>query len=153
MSHSPLPPPGDDHPRGAVLVDLLLHLGAEADGAHDAVAKLLVQDGLVRVAVVLDDLVQAVDERLDGGHGPRAAAVGEAHQRGGEHLPGQAEQAAKLVDVGGRRRRLSVEDGRDRDLAAPEVGGDLLEREVGLVLGGEELCGGGGRRVVLARAR
>lgn len=138
--HSPLAPPGDDDPRGAVLVDLLLHLGAEADGAHDAVAKLLVEDGLVRVAVVLDDLVQAVDERLDGGHGPGAAAVGEAHQRRGEDLLGQAQQVAELVDVARRGRRLAVEDGGDGDLAAAEVACDLLEGEVGLVLGGEELC-------------
>lgn len=138
-SYSPLSPPGNHHPRRTVLIDLLLDLGGEADGAHDAVPKLLVQDGLVRIAIVLDDLVQPVDERLDGGHGPRAAAVGEAHELGRENLLGQVQQATELLDVGRGGRRLPVEDGGDGDLAASEVVGNLLKGEVGLGLCGKEL--------------
>lgn len=140
--HLPLAPPRDDDPLRPVRVDLLLDVGREADGAHDAVAELLVQDGLVRVPVVLDDLVQAVDERLDGGHGPGPAPVRDGHELRGQRLPGEAQQAGQLVDVRRRGLRLPVEERRDGDLAAAEVPGDLLEGEVLFGLGGEELFPG-----------
>lgn len=138
----PLAPPGDDHPGIALLVNLLLDLGAEADGAHDAVAELLVQDGLVCVAVVLDDLVQAVDERLDGGHGPGAAAVGDGHELGGEDLLGDVEERRELLDVLGGGLGLAVEQGGDGDLAAVQQVGDLGEAQAGLGLCVEELRDG-----------
>lgn len=139
--YSPLAPPGNDDPGIPLLVDLLLDICAEADGAHDTVAKLLVQDGLVGVPVVLDDLVQAVDERLDGGHRPGAAAVGEGHQLRGENLLGEIQKGRQRLDILGRGRGLAVEDGRHGDLAAAQEVGDLGEGEVGFGLGLEELDG------------
>lgn len=44
----PLAAQGDDGPVVALFVRLLLNLGGEGDGAHDSVAKLLVQHRLVR---------------------------------------------------------------------------------------------------------
>ena len=137
--NSPLAPPGNDDPGIPLLINLLLNLGAEADSAHDAVAKLLVQDSLVGVAVVLDDLVQAVDQRLDGGHGPRAATVGDGHQLGRKDLLGDVEERRELLDILGRGLGLSVEDGGDGDLAAVQQVGDLGEAQAGLGLGVEEL--------------
>lgn len=135
----------------ALLVNLLLHLGAEADGAHDAVTKLLVQDSLVGVPVVLDDLVQAVDERLDGGHWPGAAAVGDGHELRGQDLLGDVEERRQLLDVLGGGLGLSVEEGGDGDLLAAQQVGDLGEAQAGLGLGGEEL--GGGLAACRQRAR
>lgn len=137
--NSPFAPPGDDHPGIPFLINLLLHLGAEADGAHDTVTELLVQHGLVGVPVVLDDLVQAVDERLDGGHGPRAATVGDGHQLGREDLLGDVEERRELLDILGGGLCLAVEEGGDGDLLAAQQVGDLGEAQAGLRLGLEEL--------------
>lgn len=137
--NSPLAPPGNDNPGVTLLINLLLDLGAEADGAHDTVAKLLVQDGLVGIPVVLDDLVEAVDERLDGGHGARAAAVGDCHQLGREDLLGDVEERRELLDILGGGLGLPVEDGGDGDLAAAQQVGDLGEAQAGFGLGVEEL--------------
>jgi hypothetical protein len=76
----PLSSQGDNGPVVSLLVNLLLNLGAEGDGAHDSIAKLLVQHGLVGIAVVLHDLVQSVDERLDRWHGTSTATVWEAEE-------------------------------------------------------------------------
>lgn len=138
--YSPLSPPSNDCVSvTSLLINLLLHLGAESNGAHDAIAKLLVQDGLVGIAVVLDDLVQAVDERLGGGHGPGVAAVRKGQQLGRQGLLGQVQQGGELLDVLGGGAGLAVEDGRHGDLAAAEELGNLGEGEVGLGLGLEEL--------------
>lgn len=137
--NSPLAPPGDHHPGIAFLVHLLLHLGAEADGAHDTITKLLVQDGLVGVPVVLNHLVQAVDERLDGGHGARAATVGDGHQLGREDLLGDVEERRELLYILGGGLCLAVEEGGDGDLFAAQQVGDLGEAQAGLGLGLEEL--------------
>jgi len=80
-SNSPLAPESDDGPV-TLFVSLLLDLGAERNGTHNAVAKLFVQDGLVSVAVVLDNLVEPVDQRLPGGH---------------FHLPSTVRVAGKLL--------------------------------------------------------
>lgn len=74
--NSPLAPKGDDSPISLV-VGLFLDLGAEGNGAHNAVAKLLVQNGLIGVTVVLDDLEKSVDQGILGGHlqGPPTVGV------------------------------------------------------------------------------
>jgi hypothetical protein len=50
----PLAPKRDDHPSTLVIL-FLVDLRREADGAHDAIPELLVQDRLVRESVGLDD--------------------------------------------------------------------------------------------------
>ena len=126
----PLPLHCDDDPGGTGLVDLLVDLCREADGAHDSVAELLVQDGLVRIAVVLDNLVQTVDEGFDGGHGPCAPTVRETLcQLGGQALGGDIQQLGEPLDVLGRGGGLAVEQSSAGDFATAEVGGDALEAE------------------------
>lgn len=49
------------HPGGSGFVDLLVDLGVETDGAHDTISELLIQDGLVGIAIVLHNLVEPVD--------------------------------------------------------------------------------------------
>jgi hypothetical protein len=63
---SPLPTHGQHNPGGTRLVHLLLDLCGEADGGHDAVAKLLVHDCFVGIPIVLHNLVEAVYQGLDG---------------------------------------------------------------------------------------
>ena len=120
------------------MVYLLLNLRGEGNGTHDAVAELLVYDALEGVPVVLDDLIQAVDQGLHGRHGAGAAPVGEASHGGVEALPGHAQDRRELRDVRVRRLRLAVEQRGDRDLAASQLVGDLLECELLGRLGVEE---------------
>ena len=145
--NSPLPPQRNNGPIIPLLIRLLLDLGAEANGAHDAIAKLLIQHRLVRVAVVLHDLVEAVDQRLDGGHGPGAAAVREAEQLLREHGFGDGEERGERRDVGGRGRGLPVEERGDGDFGPVEGAGDGLEGEVLGGFGIEESFGREGEAV------
>lgn len=139
LQHLPLSSPGDHNPRSAILINLLLDLRAEANSTHDTISKLLIQDRLVRISVVLDDFVQSVDHRFDGWHGTGAPTVGEAHELRCEDLLLQAENLRQLLDVFRRGRRLTIENGGDGDLATAEVLGDLFKGEVRLGLRGEQL--------------
>lgn len=114
----PFPFEGNDNPRGASLVDLLFDLGGEADGTHDAVTELLVEDGLVGVAVVLDNLVEPVDERFYGRHGSGAAPIGEGSQLRSNFLPGQFQELGQAIDIFRRCGRLAVEQGSTGNLTA-----------------------------------
>lgn len=97
--HAPFPAHLDVDPGDAVLVDLLVDVGRERNGRHDAVAELLVEHGLVRVPVVLDDLVQAVDQGLFGRHLDALAAVGKAGELGRERAVVDAEVVGQFLDV------------------------------------------------------
>ena len=97
----PFPLEGDDHPRGACIVDFLVHSSVETDSAHDSVAKLLVHNSLESIAIVLDDFVQTVDQRLDWWHRACPATVREAHHLCGNGFLGNTEQLGKLVDIFG----------------------------------------------------
>merc|ERR1712098_961078 len=67
-------------PCDAILVDLLLDVSRECNGAHDPVAKLLIEYRLVGIAIVLHNLVETVDQRLFGRHLDTLATVWEARQ-------------------------------------------------------------------------
>lgn len=128
--HSPLSLQCNHRPRRPRLVHLLVDLRLEANPAHDAVAKPLIQDRLVRVAVVLHHLVEPVDERLRRRHGHRGPAVGKSRHLLAQ-LPGvDAQEGAELVDILGRGARLAVEEGGAGHFAAAEVGGDVCKGEV-----------------------
>lgn len=128
----------EHRPGIALLVDLLVHLGREGDGAHDAVSELLVHHGLVCLAVILHDLVQAVDERVPGRHLDPFSTVrkpSQTHLQVGRRDP---EQRAELVDVLGRRPGMAVEESSHCYLAAAEMVCDLLEGELLACLALEE---------------
>lgn len=72
----PLATESDDDP-GTLVVLLFVYFGGEGNCTHDAVTKLLIENGLVGVSIVLDDLIQAVDEGLFGWHRHRTTSVGQ----------------------------------------------------------------------------
>ncbi len=80
---------GDDD-AVALRVLLLADVQLEVDGAHDAVAEHLVDDGLEGRPVDLGDLVKAIDERV---HGDRLAdrALGRDLLEGRRHLGAEAQ--------------------------------------------------------------
>lgn len=148
----PFPLHRDHHPRSASLILLLFHRRGEADGAHDAVAKLLVHDCLVGVAVVLHNLVQSIYEGLDWGHGPGPAPIWEA--RAGERgrvLAREVEELGQALDILGGRCSLPVEQPRDSNFASTEVVGNGLKREPLGSLGVEEGLGVGGQSRLKSR--
>lgn len=116
--HLPLSSPRNHDPRGAILIDLLLDLCAEADSTHNTIPKLLIQNRLVRIPIILNDLVQPVNQRLDGRHGTGTATVREAHELGCEDLLLQPKELGQLLDISRGGRCLPIEDGCDGDFAA-----------------------------------
>lgn len=138
LQDSPLALHREHRPGVALLVDLLVHLGREGDGAHDAVSELLVQHGLVCLTVVLHNLVQAVDERIPGRHVNSLSAVRKASQTHLQVGRRDPEQRAELVDIFGRRPGMAVEESSHCYLAAAEVVCDLLEGELLACLALEE---------------
>lgn len=137
----PFPSQRNDRPIVAIFVRLLLHFGREGDCTHDAIAKLLIQDGLVRETVILDDLVQAVDERLPGRHIHDLTSEGKSCQLGGKRAVLDVEDLGQLLHVLIIRLRLSVEDGGDGDFIASEVLGNILKGHALLRFGIEEGVG------------
>lgn len=103
-----------------MLINLLLDLRAETDGAHDTIAEFLVQDSLISIAIVLNNLIQSVDQRLDRWHWSRAAAIWEAQKLCLEDLVVCAKDLAQLLDIFWRCLCLTVEEGGDGDFATSE---------------------------------
>lgn len=128
----------DNHPWSARLVNLLLYLRVEANGTHDTITKLLVENGLVGISVVLDNLVESVNERLHGGHRASSASVWEAHQLRRKNLFGNSEELGKLLDILGGSCGLSIEDSSYRDLGSAQLLSDGLEAKTGLGLCSEQ---------------
>lgn len=129
----------DIDPCHAVLVHLLVHRRAKGNRAHDAIAKLFINHRLVRIAVVLHNLVEAVDERLDGRHGACTAAVGKATNIFLERILIETERFCQDTYVLGRGRGLAIKDGGDSDLAATQELGEIGKSQLLPSLGGKKL--------------
>lgn len=126
-ANSPLAPEGDLDPV-ALLIRLLLNVRAEGNGTHDTVTKLLVQHSLVGIAVVLDDLVEAVDQGLLRGHLHLVASVRVARHLGSLQCRFvDFEAFGEVLDVFWRGLSLSVEQGSNCYLIAAQCFGDSLE--------------------------
>ena len=79
----PLPPQSNYRPC-PLIIDLLLNLRAEADGTHDSISKLLIQNRLVRISIGLDDLIQSVNQWLRWWHRRNFSTVWESGKLGSE---------------------------------------------------------------------
>lgn len=138
----PFAPQGDLCPL-ALLVGLLLHRRREANSAHDAIAELLVQDRLVRIAVILYNLEQAIHQRIFRGHIQSSSSVGESSEVCLELFSGDIQYFGKLLDVLRRGHGLSVEQSSDCYLLTSDLLCNGLEGEVLLLLRIEEGYRGG----------
>lgn len=127
MSNLPFASQRDNSPLGASLIYLCLNLGSKIDSTHNTVAKLLIEDRLEGIAVVLYNLVETVDEGLCGWHGSRLATVGEAQQLLRQDFAGNIEGSAKLVNVLGRSCCLSVEERSNCYLGSASKLSELLK--------------------------
>ena len=136
-SNSPLPPHRNLHPV-TLPIRLLLHLGRERNRTHDAITKLLIDDGLVRIAIVLNNLIQPVDQRLLGRHVDQPAPIRERRSipiiAVMSHIVRNAERVGQDLHVLRRRTDLFVKDARDRNLVAAQLTGELFERQAGKLL-------------------
>lgn len=139
---SPLAPEGDDSPV-TLLIGFLLDLGAERDGAHDAITELFVQNGLVGIAVVLDNLEEPVNQWLLWWHLQLPATVWVSRElllKGGLV---DFEDVGKILDVFGRGLGLAIEKGGNCDFLPAKGLGNGLKGKVLLLLGLEQDWGGG----------
>src|SRR6476469_8596806 len=113
-----------------------IHL--EVDGAHDAVAELLVNHFLERRAVDLHHLVETVDERV-GGDGRRERSLRRRSLQPRDVLCAEIERPSHGRSLVGAHRLLSEQRRRRPDLAAPAGLGQRLPRQLLRVLGGDYL--------------
>lgn len=134
----PFPSQGDDSPIIPILIRLLLHLSRERDSAHDPIAKLLVQDRLVRIPIVLHNLIQPVDQGLFGRHIHRMTTERVTRQLSFQLGFLYPKDSCKVLDIFGGGLGLAVEDGCHCDFVAAEFLRDLLKGELLLGFGFEE---------------
>src|SRR5271154_4721953 len=64
----PFPAHGDVDPNNSILVSLLFYLCRVGNCTHDPIAKLLIDDRLICISIILNDLVQSIYQRLLGWH-------------------------------------------------------------------------------------
>jgi hypothetical protein len=143
-SNSPFPPQCNHSPL-PLIINLLLNLGAEANGAHDTVTKLLIQHRLEGVAVVLDNLKESVDEWFLWWHVQSPPPIGPRGQLLSEGGLVDGEEGGEGLDVLGGSLGLAIEEGGYGDFVAPDFLADGLEGEVLFSLCLEE-SGRGGRK-------
>lgn len=143
--NSPLPPQRNNSPLGPFIVHLLLDLRTKANSTHDPIPEFLVQHRLIRVPIILHNLIQAVYQRLGRGHGPRAAAVGEACglELRGEGRVVEVQELGERGDVGGGGGALAVEERGNGDFGAVQLLCNCFKGEPGRCLGVEEGFAGG----------
>lgn len=138
----PLAPEGDNGPI-TLLISFLLNLGAEADGAHDSVTELLIENGLVCVSVVLDNFVESVDQRLSRRHLHLATTVWVSAKLALECGLIDLEDFGEVLNVVGAGHGLTVEEGCDNHFLTAERLGNGLKGEVLGLLGFEKGRRGG----------
>jgi len=139
----PLAPHCNYSPIVALLISLLLNLRRERNCTHDTVAKLLVQHRLVRVPIVLHNLVESVDQRLNRGHWTSTSTVWKPEELLGEQCMVGSEDLGELLDVLWGCLRLPVEESRDGNFGATELLRDGFKCETLACLGIEEGLRGG----------
>lgn len=89
----------DVNPLNSVFVGFFLDLGGESNCAHDPISKLLIDNSLVSIAIVLNDLIQSVDQRLLGWHLDALSTVGESSQLRRESCFVDTEVRRQLLDI------------------------------------------------------
>lgn len=121
-----------------LLVFLDIDVGREGDGTHDPIAELLVEDGLVSIAVVLDDLIQSIHQWLFRRHVHHMSAVRPLEQLGLELAMVDIKDRGELLDILCRCLGLTVEDSGNGNFVATEFLGQRLKGDTLLLLGFKE---------------
>jgi len=126
-----------DHDAVAARVGASVHVDPEVDGAHDAVAELLVDEFLDGRAVDLKYLVETVDRRI-GGHLRVQRATGrDLDQRGGL-VSAQLQDARQGGRLIGAERVLAQERGRGPRERRVDGVGQLCPGQAESCLGGQD---------------
>lgn len=97
----PFPTKSDNSPVITILISLLFNLGRKRDCTHNPIPKLLIENRLVGIAIVLHDLIESVDKGFLGRHLDRAATIGEAVELFLQRLLGDEKQIGQLFDIFG----------------------------------------------------
>lgn len=125
----PLAPQCNHSPVISILIRLLLHLGRERNGTHNAIPELLIENRLVCISIVLHNLIQPVNQWLPGWHFHRTTPVRKATQLISKPGPVDLQDRGQLFDVFRGGLGLAVENGSYSNLIAADMLGDLLEGE------------------------
>lgn len=126
----PLPPQRNNSPIISPLIRLLLHLRRKRNCTHNSIPKLLIQNRLIRIPIVLHDLIQSIDQRLPGWHLHGSTPVRKATQLFFKQRFWDLKERGQVVDVFGRGFGLTVEDGGGGYFGAVEMVANLLKGEL-----------------------
>lgn len=117
----------DNSPVITIFISLLLNLGRKRDSTHNPISKLLIENRLVSIAIVLHNLIQSVDKGFLGWHFDGPTTIGEAVELFLQRLLGDEKQIGQLFDIFRWRFGLAVEYGSCGYFIATEVLANFLE--------------------------
>lgn len=128
-SRIPFASQGNDSPSVSILICLLLHLCREADRAHDSVPEFFIEDSFVRIAVILYNLIQTINQRLSRRHVHDLSPEWVACQLFLELPMVNPQNGRELLDIFRSSLRLTVKDTRNSDFVTTKLLADLLKGE------------------------
>ena len=126
----PFAPKGDNCPVIPILIRLLLNLCRERNRTHDAIPKLLIQHRLIGIAIILDNLIQAINKWFLRRHFNRATSIREATQLVLQDRGRNIQQCGELLDILRRSLGLTVEDGGGGYFITADMVGNLFKAKL-----------------------
>lgn len=126
----PFSPQSDYSPGAPILICLLFYCCRESDRAHNTIPEFLVQNGFVRIPVVLDDFVESVDQWLLWRHIYCMTSHRESVWEITKAILTNLKHFGEILDIIRRCFGLTIEDGGDSYFISPKFIGDFFESEI-----------------------
>lgn len=73
----PLPPQSNNRPIISLFIRLLLHLRTKRNRTHNSISKLLVQNRLISISIILHNFIKSIDERFNWWHRTSTSTIWE----------------------------------------------------------------------------
>lgn len=137
----PFSPQSDDSPVVPIFVCLLLYLGCESDGAHNTITEFLVQNGFVRIPIILNDFVKSVDQWLLWRHLYRMTSDRKPVREVPKIILAKLKYLGQVLDIIRRCFNLTIEYPRHSYFISSQFIGDILECKIFDRFGLEDLGG------------
>ena len=139
----------NNRPIISILICLFLNFCRERNSTHDTIPKFLVQHSLIRIAIILDNLIQAVNKWFFRRHFNRATSVRKAAQLLLKGRQRDFQHFGELLDIFWGSLGLAVEDGGSSYFITANVVGNFFKADTFFGFRFEEGFGGFGEVRVL----
>lgn len=138
---APFSPQSDYSPGISILVCLLFHLRCESDGAHNTIAEFLVQNGLVRIPIVLNHFIESVDQWLLWRHIHSMTSHRESIRQVTKAILAKLKNLGEILDILRQCFGLAIEYGGDGYFISSKFGGNFPESKIFYCFSLEDLGG------------